>query len=86
MEQGVNPLAVSSFVGHKDVQTTVGIYWEAMQSFQKQQLRMEDIKTEKNIYFTALQKTGQQLDNSKFLDAYLPEKAKAAKIARLIFE
>lgn len=84
LEQGVSPLVVQAIVGHKDVQTTVSIYWDIQKNYQLNQLGMEDIKSEKNIFFRALSKTGQELDNEKFLDAYMPAKMKAAQVAKTI--
>lgn len=85
LEQGVSPLVVQAMVGHKDVQTTVSIYWNVRKSFQLEQLGIEDIKNENNIFYTALAKTGQRLDNTDFLNAYMPPKLKAAQTAKSIF-
>lgn len=84
LEQGVSPLVVQAMVGHKDVQTTVSIYWNVKKSYQFEQLGMEDIKNDNNIFYTALSKTGQHLDNTDFLNAYMPAKMKAAKTAKTI--
>lgn len=84
LEQGVSPLVVQAIVGHKDVQTTVSIYWDIQKNYQLNQLGMEDIKSEKNIFFKALSKTGQTMDNENILNAYMPAKLKAALIAKTI--
>ena len=84
LEQGVSPLVVQAIVGHKDVQTTVSIYWDIQKNYQLNQLGMEDIKSEKNIFFKALSKTGQTMDNENILNAYMPAKLKAALIANTI--
>jgi hypothetical protein len=56
-------------VGHKDVQTTVSIYWDVKKSFQMGQLGIEDIKNDNNIFYQALTKSGRILDNTDFLRA-----------------
>lgn len=84
LEQGVSPLVVQAIVGHKDVQTTVSIYWDIQKNYQFNQLGMEDIKSEKNIFFKALSKSGQELNNESFLNAYMPAKLKAAQAAKTI--
>ncbi len=85
LEQGVSPLVVQAMVGHKDVQTTVSIYWDVKKSFQMGQLGIEDIKNDNNIFYQALTKSGRILDNTDFLSVYMPSKLKAAQIARAIF-
>jgi integrase len=84
LEQGVSPLVVQSIVGHKDVQTTVSIYWNVKKGYQLEQLGMEDIKSDNNVFYKALSKSSQQLDNTDFLNAYMPAKLRAAQIAKTI--
>lgn len=84
LELGVSPLVVQAMVGHKDVQTTVSIYWNVKKSYQLEQLGMEDIKKDSNIFYSALSKTEQKLDNTDFLNAYMPAKMKAAQTAKTI--
>ena len=84
LEQGVSPLVVQAIVGHKDVQTTVSIYWEVKKSYQLEQLGMEDINSENNVFYRALAKSGEKLDNTDFLNVYMPAKLKAAQAAKSI--
>lgn len=84
LEQGVNPLVVQSIVGHKDVQTTVNIYWDVQKRFQLEQLGMEDVNNDNNVFYHALSKNGQKRDNAEFLNAYMPAKLKAAQAAKSI--